>query len=226
MSIPYRHKRALARIGTLLAVLFLIFVVTWLCWVVWLQRYVVYTSDGATLDFNHSSYGSYGKEANLQTILEGRAQVGSNIFTGAATDEFDTDAAMEELARHPAPLFLQQDMRDFELYGTVDATVCCLDSLNYLCGDGDLLACLKCVHLYLAPGGLLVFDVNSPYKFAHTYGNNAYILEDEDEDGFRCVMCPACGEKIYFDESMDPSDLICPACGKDVCGDDEDTEEV
>ena len=50
--------------------------------------------------------------------------------------------------------------------------------------------------------------------------------EDEDEDGFRCVMCPACGEKIYFDESMDPSDLICPACGKDVCGDDEDTEEV
>ena len=49
---------------------------------------------------------------------------------------------------------------------------------------------------------------------------------DEDEDGFRCVMCPACGEKIYFDESMDPSDLICPACGKDVCGDDEDSEEV
>lgn len=100
----------------------------------------------------------------------------------------DTDAAMEELAGHPAPLFLQQDMRDFELYGTVDATVCCLDSLNYLCGDGDLLVCLKCIHLYLAPGGLLVFDVNSPYKFAHTYGNNAYILEDEDEDG-RAVFC-------------------------------------
>ena len=107
---------------------------------------------------------------------------------GLDPDGLDTDAAMEELAKRPAPLFLQQDMRDFELYGTVDATVCCLDSLNYLCGDGDLLACLKCVHLYLAPGGLLVFDVNSPYKFAHTYGNNAYILEDEDEDG-RAVFC-------------------------------------
>ena len=107
---------------------------------------------------------------------------------GIDPDGFDTDAAMEELARHPAPLFLQQDMRDFELYGTVDATVCCLDSLNYLCGDGDLLACLRCIHLYRAPGGLLVFDVNSPYKFAHTYGNNAYILEDEDEDG-RAVFC-------------------------------------
>ena len=107
---------------------------------------------------------------------------------GIDPDGLDTDAAMEELAKHPAPLFLQQDMRDFELYGTVDATVCCLDSLNYLCEDGDLLTCLKCIHLYLAPGGLLVFDINSPYKFAHTYGNNAYILEDEAEDG-RGIFC-------------------------------------
>lgn len=50
------------------------------------------------------------------------------------------------------------------------------------------------------------------------------IDEDDDEDGFRCLMCPACGEKIYFDESIDPSDLICPACGKNVCEDDEDED--
>ena len=120
---------------------------------------------------------------------------------GLDPDGLDTDTAMEELARHPAPLFLQQDMRDFELYGTVDATVCCLDSLNYLCGDGDLSACLKCIHLYLAPGGLLVFDVNSPYKFAHTYGNNAYILEDEDDDG-RSVFCG-------WQNEYDPETRLC-----------------
>lgn len=45
---------------------------------------------------------------------------------------------------------------------------------------------------------------------------------DEEEDGFRCVMCPACSEKIYFDESMDPADLICPACGKVICEDDDE----
>ena len=120
---------------------------------------------------------------------------------GLDPDGLDTDAAMEELAKHPAPLFLQQDMRDFELYGTVDATVCCLDSLNYLCGDGDLLVCLKCIHLYLAPGGLLVFDVNSPYKFAHTYGNNAYILEDEDESG-KAVFCG-------WQNEYDPATKLC-----------------
>ncbi len=42
--------------------------------------------------------GSYSQETNLQTILEGRAQVGSNIFTGVATDEQDTDAAIDRLA--------------------------------------------------------------------------------------------------------------------------------
>ena len=42
--------------------------------------------------------GSYSQESNLQMILEGRAQVGSNIFTGTATDEADTDAAIDRLA--------------------------------------------------------------------------------------------------------------------------------
>ncbi len=107
---------------------------------------------------------------------------------GLDPDGEDTDAAMAELAAIPAPLFLEQDMRSFELYGTVDATVSCLDSINYLCEDGDLLACLRCIYLYLAPGGLLVFDVNSPYKFANTYGQNAYILEDGDAEG-RAVFC-------------------------------------
>ena len=51
MSIPYRHKRTLKRIGTLLAALLLVFSVTWLCWVIWLQRYVIYTDDGAELNF-------------------------------------------------------------------------------------------------------------------------------------------------------------------------------
>lgn len=108
---------------------------------------------------------------------------------GLDPDGEDTDAAMEELSKIPTPLFLRQDMRDFELYGTVDATVCCLDSINYLCGDGDLDACLACIHLYLAPGGLLIFDVNSPYKFEHVYGNNAYVLEDLAPDGERNVFC-------------------------------------
>ncbi len=84
-------------------------------------------------------------------------------------------------------LYLLQDMRSFELYGTVGAVISCLDSINYLVEDGDLEKTFKTVHNYLDPNGLFVFDVNSPYKFREVYGDNAYILEDEI-DG-RGVFC-------------------------------------
>ncbi len=80
-------------------------------------------------------------------------------------------------------LFLKQDMRTFELYGTVGAVVSCLDSINYLTEDGDLEKCFKNVHNYLDPDGLFIFDVNTPYKFVNIYGNNHYIFEDSNSYG-------------------------------------------
>ena len=77
------------------------------------------------------------------------------------------------------PLFLMQDMREFELYGTVGAALCCLDSLNYLTEDGDLLRTFKNVCNYLDYDGLFLFDMNTPYKFENTFSDNAYVLEDE-----------------------------------------------
>ena len=80
----------------------------------------------------------------------------------------------------PSILLLQQDMRDFELYGTVGAVISSLDCVNYLTEDGDLDRCFSLVHNYLDPDGIFLFDVNTPYKFKNVYGNNAYILENED----------------------------------------------
>lgn len=76
-------------------------------------------------------------------------------------------------------LWLCQDMREFELYGTVDACVCCLDSINYLTKLKDVEACFKTVHNYLIPNGVFIFDINTPYRFETVYGDNAYILESE-----------------------------------------------
>ena len=77
-------------------------------------------------------------------------------------------------------LFLLQDMREFELYGTVGAITCCLDSVNYLVGDGELDKCLSLVHNYLDPDGLFLFDINTPHKFKNVYGENTYVYEEED----------------------------------------------
>ncbi len=79
-------------------------------------------------------------------------------------------------------LYLLQDMRELELYGTVGATVCCLDSLNYLLDVKDLKKTMSLVHNYSDIDGLFIFDVNTPHKFEKVYGDNAYVLEDEHED--------------------------------------------
>ena len=68
-------------------------------------------------------------------------------------------------------LYLCQDMRELELYGTVGATLCCLDSLNYLTGDGELERVLALVHNYSDPDALFLFDVNSQYKFENVYSH-------------------------------------------------------
>lgn len=85
-------------------------------------------------------------------------------------------------------LLLLQDMREFELYGTVGAITCCLDSVNYLTNDGELDKVFALAHNYLDPDGLFLFDINTPHKFENVYGSNTYVYEEEDcgEDSF-CI---------------------------------------
>lgn len=89
-------------------------------------------------------------------------------------------------------LWLCQDMTDFELYGTVDACVCCLDSINYLTKISDVKRCFSLVYNYLVPDGIFVFDVNTPHRFEKIYGNNDYILEN---DGAFCAWQNSYNEK-------------------------------
>lgn len=81
-------------------------------------------------------------------------------------------------------LWLCQNMTEFELYGTVDACISCLDSINYLTRLSDIEKCFSLVHNYLIPNGIFVFDVNSEFRFESVYGNNDYILEN---DGVLCA---------------------------------------
>ena len=49
--------------------------------------------------------------------------------------------------------------------------------------------------------------------------------DDEDDGEFYCAMCPHCGEKVYFDDSVNPEDILCPACQKPLLDDEEDLDE-
>lgn len=86
----------------------------------------------------------------------------------------------EEMAGCSQILWTMQDMTDFSLYGMVDAAVSCLDSINHLSEEGELLDCLKCISQYLLPGGIFIFDVNSKHKFETLYGEETYAFETAD----------------------------------------------
>lgn len=102
-------------------------------------------------------------------------------------------------------LYLLQDMRSFELYGTVGAVVCCLDSINYLLSPEDVKKTFAGVHNYLDPDGLFLFDVNSLCKFRTVYGDQAYILEDEMPPDGRLIYC---GWQNQYDEASGICDFF------------------
>lgn len=80
-------------------------------------------------------------------------------------------------------LYLQQDMREFELYGTVRAVICLCDSLNYLLDEEELLTTFRLVNNYLDPGGLFLFDFNTTYKYETVIGDTT-IAENRDDCSF------------------------------------------
>ncbi|MCM1154165.1 MAG: methyltransferase domain-containing protein [Roseburia sp.] len=77
-------------------------------------------------------------------------------------------------------LYLCQDMREFELYGTVGAVVSVCDSLNYLLTEEELLAVFQLVRNYLYPGGLFIFDFNTVYKYETVIGDTTIAENRED----------------------------------------------
>lgn len=76
-----------------------------------------------------------------------------------------------------SPLFICQDMCELDLYGTVEGAICCLDSVNYLTGDGELQNLLGRMKNFVSPGGIFLFDVNTARKFEEVYGSNCYTYD-------------------------------------------------
>ena len=130
----------------------------------------------------------------VHTVLDLACGTGTMtwLLTGRGYEMIGADASEEMLAAAMmksgsvegiAPIFLHQSMPKLDLYGTVDAAICCLDSLNYLTRPADVQRTFQRLHLFIAPGGLLVFDVNTVEKLSALDGQ---VFLDETEDTY-CV---------------------------------------
>ena len=156
--------------------------------------------DQFTTDVDYAAWGDY-----IQRHFQKNAFTGSIILdlacgTGSLTWELarrgyemigadrSPDMLAQAAAKDPegcetAPIFLCQPMEQLDLYGTIDACVCCLDSVNYVTDPKKLQRAFERVHLFLMPGGLFLFDVNTPEKLQALDGQ---VFLDETEDAY-CV---------------------------------------
>jgi len=109
--------------------------------------------------FGYDMIGVDNSEDMLELAMEKRVQSGQDI------------------------LYLFQDMREFELYGTVRAAVSVCDSVNYITEPEELKEVFRLVNNYLDPEGVFIFDFNTEYKYREVLGNQV-IAEDRDECSF------------------------------------------
>ena len=80
-------------------------------------------------------------------------------------------------------LYLMQDMREFELYGTVRGIYSACDCVNYILEEDELREVFALANNYLDPGGIFVFDVNTPYKYYELLAENTFA-ENREEGSF------------------------------------------
>lgn len=129
--------------------------------------------DGLVLDLGCGT----GKLTRL-LAMDGYDMIGVDI------SEDMLEIAMEHQAEEGGEiLYLLQDMREFELYGTVRAVVSICDSMNYLMEYEDLVQVFSLVNNYLDPNGIFVFDLNTPYKYQEVLGEQT-IAENREEGSF------------------------------------------
>lgn len=117
---------------------------------------------------------------NMTELL---AEAGFDMI-GVDNAEEMLEIAMEKRAESGHDiLYLLQDMREFELYGTVRAIVSICDSINYIMEEEELLKVFKLANNYLDPQGVFIFDFNTIYKYSEVMGNQT-IAEDREDCSF------------------------------------------
>lgn len=155
-----------------------------------------YLYDRLMRDVDYRQWADYIEEICVRNGLKPELMADLGCGTGSFCLEMskrgydmigiDQSAEMLSCARQKALeagadiLFLNQDMTSFELYGTVDVITSLMDSVNYVTYKRDLNRLFKLAANYLNPGGLFVFDINTPFKFRNVLSDNTFGETEQD----------------------------------------------
>lgn len=151
-----------------------------------LTENVDYTEIAAYYDRLNRAFG--GKKGILLDLACGTGSL-SVLLSKMGYDVIGTDSSPEMLSEalskeHSSIQYLCQSMTELDLYGTIQAAVCSLDSINHLSGQAEVLRAFERVLLFCEPGALFLFDVNTVYKHERVLGNQCFVYET---DSVYCV---------------------------------------
>ena len=145
-----------------------------------------------SIELARLGYDVVGTDASEQMLSEAMQNKARALYGEDFEREEPSDPSIERL------LFLCQPMQQLDMYGTIDAAVCALDSLNHITDLAVVQKVFDRVSLFMNPGAVFVFDVNSVYKHREVLGNNVFVFDREDvfcvwqntlsEDGFQVQM--------------------------------------
>ena len=152
----------------------------------WYDRLTLDIPYEAFVDFYEKQFSADGGEFKILldlccgtgTLTWLLAERGYEMIAADASPDMLMQAASKAAEVSVPPLFLCQDASALDLYGTVDAAVCSLDGMNYI-PESELPEVFHRLHLFVRPGGLLIFDIKTPEWFRSVDGS---VSVDETED--------------------------------------------
>ena len=114
------------------------------------------------------------------SLSEEFSRMGYDVIAVDGSEEMLNEALDKKFDSGLNIQYLCQDMTELDMFGTIDVTVCALDSLNHLPDLEAVKKTVERVSLFCEPQGLFLFDINTPYKHQNILGNNTFVYDLED----------------------------------------------
>lgn len=128
------------------------------------------------------------------------SEMGYDVIGVDASEEMLSVAQEKKMESGADVIFLCQRMEELDLFGTINACVSTLDSINHVTDESTVREIFRRVSLFMEDKGIFVFDVNTPYKHREILGDNTFVY---DTDEVYCVWQNSTDENLLTKVSLD-----------------------
>ena len=128
------------------------------------------------------------------------SDMGYDVIGVDASEEMLSVAQEKKMESGADVIFLCQRMEELDLFGTINACVSTLDSINHVTNEETVREIFRRVSLFMEDKGIFVFDVNTPYKHREILGDNTFVY---DTDEVYCVWQNSTDENLLTKVSLD-----------------------